>query len=121
MSCITWRALVALVATGIMSGAAIAQPKSSGGVTGFDKLHQQARIGGKVCMTDHEHACESQPSLKKGAVAAAICHWENFPVWEYGKPWGKHALAAGQKMDCKAGGAGWVCATRARPCRSAGS
>ncbi len=88
-----------------------------GGLTGLDKLHPQARVGGKTCMTDHEHGGEGTLPSKKGASEAAVRHWESFTAWEYGKPWGSYRLAAAKKMDCQQGGSGWVCKTTARPCR----
>lgn len=87
-------------------------------VTGLDKLHAQAREGGRTCMTEHEHGGEGSLPSKKGASEAAARHWESFTVWEYGKAWGSYRLAAGKKMECAAGGAGWVCKTAARPCRN---
>lgn len=111
---------VFLSATVVALGTSVAQTKPAGGLTGHDKLHQQMRVGSKICMTEHEHGGEGTLASKKGAEAAAIRHWESFTAWEYGKPWGRYALAAGQKMECKAAGTGWVCSTRARPCRTAG-
>jgi len=85
--------------------------------TGLDKLHDQARVAGKTCMTDHEHGGEGTLPSKKGASEAAIRHWEGFTTWEYGKVWGSYRLAVGRKMDCQTGGSGWLCKTTARPCR----
>lgn len=85
--------------------------------TGLDKLHDQARVGGKTCMTDHEHGGEGSLPSKKAASEAAIRHWESFTTWEYGKAWGSYRLAAAKRMDCRTGGSGWLCKTTARPCR----
>lgn len=116
MSRVFWAAAVtAAFAASLASGGAVQAQK--GAVTGLDKLHAQARVGGKTCMTDHEHGGEGTLPSKKGATEAAIRHWEGFTAWEYGKPWGSYRLAAAKKMDCQQGGSGWVCKTTARPCR----
>ena len=118
MSRVTFVVAAIFVATISIGSAAHAQ--SPAGLTGLDKMHQQTNVGGKVCMTDHEHGGEGALSSRKGAEAAAIRHWEGFTAWEYGKPWGRYSVAAGRKMECKNGGSGWVCSTRARPCRLGG-
>jgi hypothetical protein len=97
-----------------------ARVPSTAGLTGHDQLHQQGRLAGKICMTEHEHGGEGALASRRGAEAAAIRHWESFTAWEYGKPWGRYSLAVGKNMDCTNGGAVWVCNIRARPCRSAG-
>jgi hypothetical protein len=144
MSRVIFPAIMALIAAGLVaSGSALgAQPvntksaraqsvsaksararsarvPSTTGLTGHDQLHQQARVAGKICMTEHEHGGEGALASRRGAEAAAIRHWESFTAWEYGKPWGRYSLAAGKNMECTNGGAVWLCNTRARPCRSA--
>jgi hypothetical protein len=121
---------MALIAAGlVVSGNAVCakspraqspRAHSTTGLTGLDKLHQQARVAGKICMTEHEHGGEGALASRRGAEAAAIRHWESFTAWEYGKPWGRYRLAVGKNMECANGGAVWVCNTRARPCRPAG-
>jgi hypothetical protein len=99
----------------VWSGSPVRAQKSP--VTGLDKLHEQARVGGKTCMIDHEHGGEGTLPSRKGASEAAIRHWESFTAWEYGKPWGSYRLAAARKLDCQSGGSGWLCRVTARPCR----
>ncbi len=87
-------------------------------VTGLDGLHNQARIGGKICMTEHEHYGEGTMGSRKGAEQAAMRSWASFTAWEYGAPWGRYNLAVGKSMDCAQSGSQWVCKTTARPCRA---
>lgn len=116
MSRVSYTARIALVlAAAAWSGGPAEAQKSA--MTGLDLLHAQARVGGKTCMTDHEHGGEGTLASKKGASEAAIRHWESFTAWEYGKAWGSYRLADAKTMDCQAGGSGWFCKTTARPCR----
>lgn len=87
--------------------------------TGLDRLHAQARVGGKVCMTEHEHYGEGSMPTRRGAELSAMRSWSGFTALEYGRPWGRYALAAGKRMDCSGSGGRWVCKTSARPCRPA--
>lgn len=98
-------------------GASAQEKKSTASVTGIDKIHAQARVGGKVCMVDHEHFGEGNLPSKRGAQAAAVRAWESFTAWEYGTVWGRYSLAAAKKMSCSGSGAAWTCQTTARPCR----
>ncbi len=105
----------------ITSSAVLAQSKGaqSAASTGVDSIHAQARVGSKVCMTDHEHYGESTPWVtRKGAEAAAIRNWADFTAWEYGRLWGSYASAVTKKMSCEQSAGMWVCKTTARPCRS---
>lgn len=121
MSRMFFPALVVLIAADLVSGSGAVRAQSATGLTGNDQLHEQARLGGKICMTAHEHGGEGSLPSRKGAEAAAIRHWEGFTTWEYGKPWGKYSLAVGKNMECANNGSVWVCNTRARPCRPAGA
>lgn len=103
------------LAASVWSGSPARAQKSP--LTGLDALHEQARVGGKTCMIDHEHGGEGTLPSKKGASEAAIRHWESFTTWEYGKVWGSYRVAAARKMDCQSGGSGWLCKTTALPCR----
>lgn len=85
--------------------------------TGLDALHAQAKVGGKTCMTSHEHYGEGSMPSKRGAERAAIRSWSSFTAWEYGASWGSYAAAVGKKMDCSNSGGTWLCKTTARPCR----
>ena len=87
--------------------------------TGLDRLHAQARVGGKVCMTEHEHYGEGTMASRRGAELAAMRAWSRFTAFEYGSQWGSYRAAAGKKLDCSQAGRSWVCKTWARPCRPA--
>jgi hypothetical protein len=106
----------------LVAAASVAVLSVSGPVfaqsTGLDKMHAQARVGGKTCMTEHEHYGEGTMPSRRGAELAAKRAWTNFTAWEYGKSWGNYAAAADKKMDCSQSGSMWVCKTTARPCRS---
>lgn len=88
-------------------------------VTGLDGLHAQARVGSKVCMTEHEHYGEGSMPTRRAAELAAIRSWSGFTAFEYGRPWGSYQLAVGKAMECSNSGSSWLCKTRARPCRPA--
>jgi hypothetical protein len=111
-----WTVTIALAAVACIAAGSSLQAKQAS-LSGLDKLHEQARVGGKTCMTEHEHGGEGTLPSKKGARQAAIRHWQSFTTWEYGRAWGRYRLAAARKMDCQAGGSGWLCKTTARPCR----
>ncbi len=73
MSRVSYTARIALVlAAATWSGGPAEAQKSA--MTGLDTLHAQARVGGKTCMTDHEHGGEGTLASKKGASEAGI--WE---------------------------------------------
>ncbi len=110
-------ATAALAIAVSISAASSVSATQATALTGFDKLHAQARVDGKTCMTEHEHGGEGTLPSKKGATEAAVRHWESFTAWEYGKTWGSYRLASGKRMECTQGGAGWICRTAARPCR----
>jgi hypothetical protein len=106
------RLLAAALVMGVaLSGSVLAQE------TGLDNLHTQARVGNKVCMTEHEHYGEGTMASKQGATQAAIRSWADFTAFEYGPPWGSYALAAAKKMECSQTGSQWLCKTSARPCK----
>jgi hypothetical protein len=114
-----WTAALVGIALGLACvGASAQEKKSTAAVTGIDKIHAQARVGGKVCMVDHEHYGEGNLPSKRGAEAAAVRAWESFTAWEYGSAWGRYSLAVAKKMSCSASGAAWTCQTTARPCRT---
>jgi hypothetical protein len=92
-------------------------PSAAAQTSGLDKMHAQARVGGKTCMTEHEHYGEGEMPSRRGAQQAAIRAWSVFTAEEYGKSWGSYAMAVGKKMDCKQSGGRWACKTTARPCR----
>lgn len=107
--------MLALVpATVVLSAPAYSQE------TGLAGIHSQARVGGKTCMTEHEHYGEGTMSSRKGAEQAAMRSWASFTAWEYGAPWGRYNMAVGKSMGCTQSGGQWVCKTTARPCRPGG-
>jgi hypothetical protein len=91
----------------------VAAPK----LTGVDKIHDQRRVGGKICFIDHAHRGEANMPSKRGAQAAAQRAWEVFTRDEYGTAWGRYSLAINKRMECKASGSRWTCETTAIPCR----
>ena len=99
MSRARYVAVFSMAIAGSMAGGTSLQANQAAS-TGLDKLHDQARVGGRTCMTDHEHGGEGSLPSKKGASEAAIRHWEGFTIWEYGKTRGSYRLAVGRKMDC---------------------
>ncbi|MFV0298472.1 MAG: hypothetical protein ACK5JT_20410 [Hyphomicrobiaceae bacterium] len=87
--------------------------------TGFHNIHALKRVGGKLCMADHAHAGESQPTGKKSvAVKLAINNWASFTAFEYGSVWGRFSRASAKTSHCTGGPGNWVCQVTARPCRS---
>lgn len=88
--------------------------------TGHHKLHDIARIGGKLCMTSHEHFGESPPvASAKAGRTLAIIKWQIFTADEYGKVWGSYANAVGKKEKCVGAAPNMVCSVEARACRLA--
>jgi hypothetical protein len=89
--------------------------------TGLHKLHNVARSGPMLCMTDHEHLGETSPpaATASAAKSLAIRAWTVFTADEYGKPWGNYALAVGKRETCTGSPPDVVCRVTARPCRSA--
>lgn len=84
---------------------------------GLDALHAQARVGSKVCMTEHEHYGEGTMPTRRAAQSVAIRSWSGFTAFEYGREWGDYRLAVRKRMDCSQSASGWLCKTYARPCR----
>jgi hypothetical protein len=88
--------------------------------TGFAEMHAQARVGNKVCMTEHSHQGGSDgKATRKVAEVEAIRNWSSFTDFEYGSDWASFSLAVGKTMSCENNG-GWSCSVDARPCRLAG-
>ncbi len=92
---------------------------ASAELTGLDRIHAQARVGSKVCMTEHEHYGEGNMPTRRAAERLAIRSWSGFTAFEYGRPWGSYRLAAGKRMECSQSSGRWLCKTWARPCRPA--
>jgi hypothetical protein len=87
--------------------------------TGIHKMHATAAMGGKLCMTSHEHYGESPPvaSARAGRIMA-INKWQIFTADEYGKSWGSYAASVGKKEKCTGTAPNMICSVESRPCRS---
>lgn len=86
--------------------------------TGMSDMHEQRRVGGKRCFTDHYHQGASAGERSRGrAMAAAITSWREFTAFEYGTDWANYAKAAGKQVSCSNSGGSWSCSLDALPCR----
>jgi len=103
----------ALAAT-VLAG--LASP-SSADETGFASMHDTARVGGKLCMTDHYHYGNGNGPTKAAAERAAIGSWASFTDFEYGSDWARFGKAVGKRMSCTKSSSGFDCQVEARPCR----
>lgn len=117
----TMLAMAAIVAVPMGAAHAQATSKASGKLTltGIDKIHDQVRVGNRICMADHDHRGAGELSSRRGAEGAAIRAWTIFTRDEYGTAWSNYALAVAKTMQCKEGGGRWTCNLSARPCRPA--
>src|SRR5690606_42151275 len=88
---------------------------------GLDALHEQARVGNKVCMTEHEHYGEGTMPTRRPAQGAAIRARPDFTSFAYGRTWGGYRLAEGTRMECSQTGTAWPCTAYAPTCRPAHS
>jgi hypothetical protein len=102
---------LAVIACGVGAVPALANE------TGFASMHNQARVGGKLCMTDHYHYGNGTGRTKALAQRAAIGSWQSFTDFEYGSSWARFNRAAGKRVSCSQSGAGFSCEVEARPCR----
>ncbi len=103
---------------------ATAGPVSAQQAQTFDHLHDKARVGSQICMTDHWHYGEGGPFKdRRVAERQAIKRWAEFTAMEYGAAWGKFESSAGRRIDCKTsadgGTAYYTCGAHGRPCRPA--
>jgi hypothetical protein len=85
--------------------------------TGFADMHNQARVGGKMCMTDHWHYGNGNGSSKAAAQREAISSWQSFTDFEYGSDWARFSKAVAKRISCSQSGGGFSCQVEARPCR----
>jgi hypothetical protein len=111
----------ALMIAGLIagSGATSAQQAQT-----FDHLHDKARVGAQICMTDHWHFGEGGPFKDRHvAERQAIKRWAEFTTMEYGAPWGRFETSAGRRIECKTNADGgttyYTCGAHGRPCRPA--
>lgn len=117
---LVWAAAALLLAgSSVVASAQPVQRTKAGTITGIDKIHDQVRLSGKVCMREHDHQGEAEMPSHKGAEAAAIRRWRIFTADEYGTAWGNYNLAVAKTMSCKSAAGRWVCRVSARPCRPA--
>lgn len=85
--------------------------------TGFASMHDQARVGGKMCMTDHYHYGSGSGGNKAAAQKDAIASWSSFTDFEYGSDWARFSKAIGKRISCSRSTSGVDCQVEARPCR----
>ena len=109
------RVTLGLMAAGF--GFAASLTSASADQTGFASMHNQARVGGKMCMTDHYHYGSGDGATKAAAQRAAIGSWQSFTDFEYGSDWARFSRAASKSMKCGGGSSGVDCQIEARPCK----
>jgi hypothetical protein len=85
--------------------------------TGFASMHTQARVGRKMCFTDHYHYGSGNGSTRAAAERDAIGSWASFTDFEYGSDWARYSKAVRKKMSCSSSGSGFSCQVEALPCR----
>jgi predicted Fe-S protein YdhL (DUF1289 family) len=85
--------------------------------TGFASMHNQARVKGKLCMTDHWHYGSGSGRTKALAQRDAIGSWQSFTDFEYGSVWARFSNAEAKKVSCSQSGGSVSCQVEARPCR----
>lgn len=85
--------------------------------TGFSNMHSQARVGNKMCMTDHTHYGNGTGATQAAAQREAIASWQSFTDFEYGSAWASFRNAAARGQSCSRGGGNISCSVEARPCR----
>lgn len=98
---------------GVLLGAAGATRAEE---TGIAEIHAWVKVGRKTCLVDHFHSGSGSGATKAQAERQAIQAWTDFTAWEYGSPWGRYSISAGQKKSCEQTGS-WSCFIEARPCR----
>jgi hypothetical protein len=92
-------------------------PASAQTETGFASMHNQARVAGKLCMTDHWHYGSGNGKTKALAQRDAIGSWQSFTDFEYGSAWARFNNAVAKKVSCSQSGGSYSCQVEARPCR----
>lgn len=85
--------------------------------TGFANMHSQARVGNKMCMTDHYHYGNGSGATQAAAQREAIASWQSFTDFEYGSVWASFRNAAARAQSCSKGSGTISCQVEARPCR----
>jgi hypothetical protein len=107
----SFRVTLAALAFGVLLSPAFADQ------TGFADMHNQARVGGKMCMTDHWHYGNGNGGTKAAAQREAISSWQSFTDFEYGSDWARFSKAVAKRISCSKSGSGFSCQVEARPCR----
>jgi len=109
----TLLAATALAALSISAGAPVQADD-----TGMASMHEQRRVGGRRCFTDHSHYGSSSGERSRArALSAAIVSWREFTAFEYGTDWAHFGRAIGKSINCTGAGADWGCSIDATPCR----
>jgi hypothetical protein len=86
--------------------------------TGVHTMHQTAPVGGKLCMTSHQHFGESPPvASAKAGRTLAIHKWQTFTSEEYGRVWGSYAASVGKIEKCVGQAPNMICSVESRPCK----
>ena len=85
--------------------------------TGLASMHDMARVGGKMCMTDHYHYGNGDGRTKAAAQKEAISSWQSFTDFEYGSDWARFSKAVAKRVSCSQSGGSFSCQVEARPCR----
>lgn len=83
-------------------------------------IHEQVRVGGKVCMKDHFHdGSSNNMATRKAAETEAMRVWQDFTAWEYGRAWGSFRMSESKGVKCSGADRdrSWSCQVTARPCR----
>ncbi len=96
--------------------AAVAAPASAD-QTGLAAMHDMARVGGKMCMTDHTHYGSGQGANKAAAQKDAIGSWQssrNSSTAATGHASARPSASASAALQS---GSGVDCQVEARPCR----
>jgi len=104
------------------AGLALAFGTTSAAAQGLNLsgIHEQVRVGSKVCMKTHFHdGSSSAMPTRKAAEAEAIRTWQDFTAWEYGRNWGNFRFAESKGVKCSGADRdrSWSCQVTARPCR----
>jgi hypothetical protein len=97
----------------LMAGVAPAVADESG----LASMHSWQKVGGRTCMTDHEHDGSGTGHTLDVAMRSAIKSWESFTDLEYGSDWASYANSVGKRVSCGRGISDFSCQISSRPCR----
>jgi hypothetical protein len=86
--------------------------------SGLASMHAWQKVGGRTCMTDHEHDGAGNGHTQEAAMRVAIRSWEAFTDLEYGSDWASYANSVGKRATCGRGVMGDVsCQISSRACK----